>query len=87
MAQPKPGDRFSFSYLDEKGTQPHEAIVQRILSNRQEGLAPEIDWYAADWLEALPADPAAPAKSFTIMLGTNNTTYIEGRAVSVNFQL
>ena len=39
MSQPKPGDRFSFTYLDEEGSQPHQAIVQRLLSNRDEGLS------------------------------------------------
>lgn len=85
MSQPKPGDRFSFSYLDQPGSKPYQAIVQRILSNRQEGLSPEIDEYAADWLEAVASDPAAPVQSFTVMLGTNNKTYIQGRLVSLAF--
>jgi hypothetical protein len=57
MSQPKPGDRFSFIYLDDEGSQPHQAIVQRLLSNREEGLSsPEADFYVAEWLEALPLD-------------------------------
>ena len=94
MSQPKPGDRFSFIYLDEEGGLPHGAVVERILSNRDEGLSPEIDEYVADWLEALPLDPApdlasgpaAPVKSFTVMLGTNNKTYIQGRLVTLTFE-
>jgi hypothetical protein len=90
MSQPKPGDRFSFSFLDEEGDRSHEAVVQSILSNSEEGLSPEIDEYVADWLEALPLDsPAesdAPVKSFTVMLGTNNKTYIQGRLVSLIFE-
>jgi hypothetical protein len=94
MSQPKPGDRFSFSFLDEEGDLSHGAVVERILSNREEGLSPEIDEYVADWLEALPLDPApdlasgpaAPVKSFTVMLGTNNKTYIQGRLVTLTFE-
>jgi hypothetical protein len=87
MSQPKPGDRFSFTYLDEEDSKPHEAIVQRVLSNCEEGLSsPEADFYVAEWLEALPSDPAAPAKSFTMMLGADCKTYIDGRAVSVTFE-
>ena len=90
MSQPKPGDRFSFSFLDEEGARSHRAVVERILSNREEGLSPEIDEYVADWLKALPLDPApgsdAPAKSFTVMLGTNNKTYIQGRLVTLTFE-
>ena len=91
MSQPKPGDRFSFSFLDEEGARSHRAVVESILSNREEGLSPEIDEYVADWLEALPLDPLpgseAPLKSFTVMLGTNNKTYIQGRPVTVTFEL
>jgi len=90
MSQPKPGDRFSFASPDEEGGQSHGAVVERILSNREEGLSPEIDEYVADWLEALPLDPpsdsGAPVKSFTVMLGTNNKTYIQGRLVTLTFE-
>ena len=90
MSQPKPGDRFSFSFLDEEGARSHRAVVESILSNREEGLSPEIDEYVADWLEALPLDPLpgseAPLKSFTVMLGTNNKTYIQGRLVTLTFE-
>jgi hypothetical protein len=90
MSQPKPGDRFSFIYLDEEGSQPHEAIVQRILSNCEEGLSsPEADFYVAEWLEALlsnlDSDPVAPVTCFTMMVGADCKTYIDGRPVSVTF--
>jgi len=39
MSQPKPGDRFSFSFLDEQDEWSHRAVVDRILSNRDEGLS------------------------------------------------
>jgi hypothetical protein len=90
MSQPKPGDRFSFSFLDEEGDRSHRAVVESILSNSEEGLSPEIDDYVADWLVALPLDPPpdsdAPVKSFTVMLGTNNKTYIQGRLVTLTFE-
>ena len=43
MSQPKPGDQFSFSILDEKGNPSHRAVVESILSDREECLSPEID--------------------------------------------
>ena len=90
MSQPKPGDRFSFIYLDEEDSQQYEAIVQRILSNLEEGLSsPEADFYVAEWLEALPSNldsaPAAPVTPFTMMVGADCKTYIDGRPVSVTF--
>ena len=87
MSQPKPGDRFSFTYLDEEDSRTYEATVQRVLSNREEGLSsPEADFYVAEWLEAQPSDPAAPVTCFTMMLGADCKTYIDGRAVCVTFE-
>ena len=89
MSQPKPGDRVSFTYLDEQGSQPHHAIVERLLSNRDEGLsAPEADFFVAEWLEALPLDPESSpaAKPFTMMLNADCKTFIDGRPVSVTFE-
>ena len=91
MSQPKPGDRFSFIYLDEDDSQPHQAIVQRLLSNREEGLSsPEADFYVAEWLEALPLNPvcatADPIQPFTMMLSADCKTSIDGRPVSVTFE-
>ena len=86
MSQPKPGDRFSFTYLDDEGGTLYEATVQRVLSNREEGLSsPEADFYVAEWLEALHSNPSAPVRSFTMMLGADCKTYIDGRAISVIF--
>lgn len=90
MSQPKPGDRFSFTYLDKEGCEPQAAIVQRILSNSDEGLSsPEADFYVAEWLEALILDldapPNAPIQSFTMMLSADCKTSIDGRPVSVTF--
>ena len=87
MSQPKPGDRFSFIYLDDEASQPHQAIVQRILSNREEGLSsPEADFYVAEWLDALLLNPdSTPAAPFTMMVGADCKTYIDGRPVAVTF--
>ena len=87
MPQPKPGDRFSFFFLDEEPAQSYAATVQRVLSNSDEGLSsPEADFYVAEWFEALLSDPAAPVPSFTMMLGADCRTYIDGRAISVTFE-
>jgi hypothetical protein len=94
MSQPKPGDRFSFIYLDEEGCEPRAAIVHRLLSNREEGLSPEADEYIDGWLEAFPvdlapdpaSDPAAPIQSFTIVLRIDDAIYLDGRPISVTFE-
>jgi hypothetical protein len=47
----KVGSRFQFSIRGEEGI-GQKAIVTRFLSNREEGLGPEADFYIADWMEA-----------------------------------
>ena len=47
----KVGSQFEFSIHGEKGI-GQRAVVTRFLSNREEGLGPEADFYIADWMEA-----------------------------------
>jgi len=47
----KVGSQFEFSIHGEKGIR-QKAVVTQFLSNREEGLGPEADFYIADWMEA-----------------------------------
>ena len=47
----KVGRQFEFSKHGEKGVR-ERAVVTRFLSNQEEGLGPEADFYIADWMEA-----------------------------------
>jgi hypothetical protein len=50
-AEIKIGQQFEFAIPADKGFR-QKAVVTRILSNREEGLGPEADYYIADWIEA-----------------------------------
>ncbi len=50
----KVGSQFEFSLHGEKGIS-QKAVVTRFLSNREEGLGAEADFYIADWMEATNA--------------------------------
>lgn len=43
----KIGQQFEFVIHADKGVR-HKAVVIRVLSNREEGLSPEVDYYMAD---------------------------------------
>jgi hypothetical protein len=45
------GQRFEFAIRADKELR-QKAVVTRVLSNREEGLGPEVDYYMADWIEA-----------------------------------
>ena len=45
----KVGSQFEFSIHGENGIR-QKAVVTQFLSNREEGLGPEADFYIADWM-------------------------------------
>ena len=47
----KIGQQFEFAIRADKELR-QKAVVTRVLSNREEGLGPEVDHYMADWIEA-----------------------------------
>src|SRR5262249_60861620 len=48
----KVGQRFKFSLLSDNSSQERQAVVTRVLSNREEGLGSEVEFYFAYWVEA-----------------------------------
>jgi len=45
------GQQFAFAIHAGKGFR-QKAVVTRVLSNREEGIGPEADYYIAAWIEA-----------------------------------
>ena len=41
------GQRFTFTILSANPAQERQAVVTRVLSNREEGMGPEVDYYFA----------------------------------------
>jgi hypothetical protein len=48
----KVGQHFKFNISSDNPSQERQAVVTRVLSNREEGLGPEVDFYLAYWVEA-----------------------------------
>jgi hypothetical protein len=48
----KVGQRFKFNILSDNPSPERQAVVTRGLSNNEEGLGPEVDFYLAYWVEA-----------------------------------
>jgi hypothetical protein len=60
-----------------------EARVAGVRTDRQEGLSPEADDYAALWIEALGVSGERAGQPFTVMLGDDTKTYLEGKEIIV----
>lgn len=79
----KVGQRFKFNISSDNPSQERQAVVTRVLSNNEEGLGPEVDFYLAYWVEAdEPPEREAP-RTLVFERGTDGNVYLEERQVSI----
>ena len=71
------GERFSWALVG--GGPVSEAVVTGLRSDHQEGLSPESEDYAALWIEARAIGSDPSPSHFTVMIGTDGKSYIEGQ--------
>ena len=79
----KVGQRFTFSLLSENPSQERLAVVTRVLSNREEALGPEVDFYFAYWVEAHELLETGVPTTLVFERGTDGNAYLDGRMVSI----
>ena len=76
----KVGSQFEFSIHGEKGN-GQKAVVTRFLSNREQGLGIEADFYIADWMEARTLSDPPQALSFH--QGADGNIYLNEKRVDL----
>jgi hypothetical protein len=79
----KIGQRFKFNALPENPSQERQAVVTRVLSNREEGLGPEVDYYLAYWVEAYELPETETRTTLVFERGVDGNVYLDGRIVSI----
>ncbi len=79
----KIGQRFTFNLLSDKPSQERQAVVTRVLSNREEGLGPEVDFYLAYWVEANELPETETPTTLVFERGNDGNVYLDGRVVSI----
>ena len=74
----KVGQRFKVNILSENPPQEQTAVVTRVLSNGEEALAPYVDFYFADWVEAheLQETEVRQRWCFSVEITTYTCTYV-----------
>jgi len=65
------------------GSSSGTAVVRRVLSDREEGMSPEVRDYAALWIEAEGLSGTRERQTFTVVLGTDGNSYLEGQQVAI----
>jgi hypothetical protein len=79
----KVGQRFKFNLLSGDPSQERRAVVTRVLSNTEEGLGREVDFYFAYWVEAYELPGTEAPTTLVFERGTDGNVYLDGRVVSI----
>jgi hypothetical protein len=79
----KIGQRFKFNILSENPSQERQAVVTRVLSNTEEGLGPEVDYYLAYWVEAYELPETETPVTLVFERGNDFNVYLDGSPVSI----
>ena len=79
----KVGQRFTFNVLSDNPSHERQAVVTRVLSNREEGLGPEVDFYLAYWVEAYELPQTEAPTTLVFERGTDGNVYLDGRMVTI----
>jgi len=79
----KVGQRFKFNIVSDNPSQERLAVVTRVLSNREEVLGPEADFYFAYWVEAHELPETEAPTTLVFQRGTDGNVYLDGRVVSI----
>ena len=78
------GQRFKFKILSDNIPGPErQAIVTRVLSNREEGFGPEVDFFFSYWVEAHELPETEIGRSLVFERGTDGNAYLDGRMVRI----
>jgi hypothetical protein len=79
----KIGQRFKFNLLSDSPPQERLAIVTRVLSDREQGFGPEVDFYFAYWVEADEILETEAMTPLVFQRGTDGNVYLDGRVVTI----
>jgi hypothetical protein len=75
--------RFKFNILSDNPAPERQTVVTRVLSNREEALGPEVDFYFAYWVEAYELPETEVPTTLVFQRGTDGNVYLDGRQVSI----
>ena len=79
----KVGQRFKFNILSDNPSEERTAVVTRVLSDKEEGLGPEVEYYFAYWVEAREIPETEPPTTWGFQRGIAYNVYLDGRHVSI----
>ena len=79
----KVGQRFTFAILSDDPAPERQAVVTRVLSNREEGFGPEVEFFFSYWVEAHEVPDTQVPTTLVFERGTDGNAYLDGRMVAI----
>jgi hypothetical protein len=79
----KIGQRFKFNMLSDNPAPERQAVVTRVLSNREEGFGPEVEFYFEYWVEAHELPETEVPTTLVFQRGTDGNIFLDGCMVSI----
>ena len=79
----KVGQRFKFDISSDTPAPERQAVVTRVLSNREEGFGPEVEFFFAYWVEAHELPETEAPTTLVFERGNDGNVYLDGRLVSI----
>ena len=79
----KIGQRFKFNIVSDNPSPERQAVVTSVLSNKEEGLGPEVDYYLAYWVEAHELPETEIPTRLVFERGIDGNVYLDGRQVNI----
>jgi hypothetical protein len=79
----KVGQRFKFTVLTDDPPVERQAVVTRVLSNREEGLGLDVDEYMSYWVEARELPETESSKTLVFVRSIDGKAYLDGKVTDV----
>ena len=75
----KIGQRFKFTVLTDDTPREREAVVIRVLSNREEGFGLDVDQYMSYWVEAHELPETESPATLIFARSADGKVYLDGK--------
>jgi len=79
----KVGQRFKFTVLADGAAKERQAVVIRVLSNREEGFGLDVDQYMAYWVEAHELPETESSASLVFVRSTDGKIYLDSKETEI----
>ena len=77
------GQRFAWVLVGDSSVHG-QGIIEKIRTDRDEGLSPEAADYASLWIEARGISGTRGTETYTVMFSSDSKSYIDGKEITVS---